>query len=81
MLRHASQIMGQIAVCRLGQRARICLACLNPARSYGSPKKPKENPQSLAKKQMWRHNNSLFAELDHSEAYLIVINSKSNSDR
>jgi hypothetical protein len=43
---------------------RICLACLNIARS-------------LTEKQMWHRHNSALAELDHSEGSMIGINSNS----
>jgi hypothetical protein len=46
---------------------RICLAW-----SCASPKKAKENSQLLADKQMWSGHNSVFASLDHSDAWTLI---------
>jgi hypothetical protein len=60
-----------VALClytMFGSIARTCLACLNIAQSCASPKKPKDNAWSLIEKQMWHGDNSVFVQLDHSEA-------------
>jgi hypothetical protein len=69
------------AYARFASIPRICLVCLNITQTCASPKKPKENPWPLVEKQMGHRHNSMFPELAHSEAAMIVINSNSNPDR